>query len=185
MNQISLTGKTNLITDKYLTVCLNPVLQKTIVLERLWENEVNRSREYYFDASGKGVNTCRVLTELGEDAILISQAGGQHKDLFLKMTEKGGVKCEWVDSHSEIRFCYTLLNKAAGTTTEIVEEAQPVAAETEYAIYTLFLKRINDAHTLIITGTKAAGFSAKLYPEMVKTAKERGIKVILDLKGDD
>ncbi len=34
-----------------LTVCLNPVLQKTLVLPKLVENQVNRSKEYYFDIS--------------------------------------------------------------------------------------------------------------------------------------
>jgi 1-phosphofructokinase family hexose kinase len=169
----------------FLSVCLNPVLQKTIVLERLWENEVNRSKEYYLDASGKGLNVCRVLTQLGENAVLLSQAGGLNKDIFLKMAQEDGVNCDWIDSHSEIRFCYTLLNKAGNTTTEIVEEARLVAPNIEKIIYNEFRKKIRNSHTLIISGTKADGFSSELYPKMVRDAKKIGVTVILDLKGDD
>ena len=61
----------------FLTICLNPVLQKTIVLPHLYEDEVNRSREYYFDAAGKGIFVSKVLMQLGEKAVHLTQAGGR------------------------------------------------------------------------------------------------------------
>jgi 1-phosphofructokinase family hexose kinase len=169
----------------FLTVCLNPVLQKTILLKRLWENEVNRSDEYYLQSSGKGINVSRVLKQIGEETIHLTQLGGQNKDLLLSMTEKENIKINWVDSNSEIRFCYTLINKEKKTITEIVEEANPVGAGTEKSIYKEFLILAESCHTLIISGTKASGFSPDIYPMMVSDAKRLGKKIILDIKCND
>jgi fructose-1-phosphate kinase PfkB-like protein len=172
-------------TDYFLTICLNPVLQKTIVLPSLKENRVNRSREYYFDASGKGVNVSRVLVQSGEKICHLTQAGGRNRDLFLSMLKTAHIPVTWTDSGSEIRCCYTLCNRENHTSTEIVEEAVPVGPGTEEKIRELYAELLPHSHTVIISGTKAAGFSGTLFPDMVKLAKESGKRVVLDYRGDD
>lgn len=173
-------------SDNYfLAICLNPVLQKTIVLPGLKENQVNRSSEYYFDAAGKGVIVSRVLVQLNEHVLHLTQAGGRNRDLFLEMLNQEGIPVSWVDSGSEIRFCYTLLNKEKHTSTEIVEEAEPVAPGTEEKICTQFSTLLPDSLSVTISGTKAAGFSETLYPRLVKEAKQAGKMIVLDYRGDD
>lgn len=171
--------------ENFLSICLNPVLQKTIVLKGLHENEVNRSNEYYFDASGKGVNVSRVLTQLEQNVIYLTQSGGKNKKLFLNMVKNNGIKTTTVNSNSEIRSCYTLLNKNNKTSTEIVEEAHKVDIKTEEKIYKKFLKILPKIDIVIISGTKAAGFSDNLYPSIVKKSKMEGKVTVLDLKGND
>ncbi len=171
--------------DYYLSICLNPVLQKTIIIPNFLENEVNRSKEYYFDASGKGVNCSRVLTQLKEKVIHLTHAGGLNKNLFLKKVKQDKIKTFWINSKSEIRYCYTIINKKKKTTTEIVEEAEPVNKNTEQQIYKKFIKLLPDCHTVIISGTKAAGFYHNFFPEMVNIAKKEKKIVILDVKSND
>jgi len=40
-----------------------------------------------------------------------------------------------------------------------------------------------DLSWVIISGTKAAGFSGAVIPAMTQRAKEKGLKIILDIKG--
>ncbi|MDR2941343.1 MAG: PfkB family carbohydrate kinase, partial [Treponema sp.] len=47
------------------------------------------------------------------------------------------------------------------------------------------LAHTQDLNWVIISGTKAAGFSEKVIPVMTRKAKEKGLKVILDIKGKD
>ena len=69
-----------------LTLCLNPVLQKTIVFSmNLEKNCVNRAKSHLFDVSGKGVNVSRVLTQLGIPVLHITQIGGDFSNLFKKL----------------------------------------------------------------------------------------------------
>lgn len=169
----------------FLTVCLNPTLQKTFVFKELYENEVNRCPEHYLDASGKGINVSRVLLQLKQEVIHLTQAGGRNRELFLSLAKRDNIDCQTVESGSEIRTCYTLLNRNKQTTTEIIEESMPVQPDTETQIFRKYLELLPDAHTIIISGTKAPGFSNAFYPKMVEEAKKMGKAVILDLKGDD
>ncbi len=168
-----------------LTVCLNPVIQHTLVLPDLQEDRVNRAREYRIDASGKGINVTRVLARLGERVVHLTHAGGHFCEYFLHLCRNDGLDVRWADSGSEIRTCSTLLNSKNNTSTEIVEEAEPVRPVTGDKIRRLFVTLKDKAGILIISGTKAGGYSDGLYPFMVEQAKKCGMTVILDYRGKD
>ncbi|HWP68478.1 MAG TPA: PfkB family carbohydrate kinase [Rectinemataceae bacterium] len=170
---------------KFLVVCLNPVIQKTLVFEGLELDRVNRARVVRTDASGKGVNVARVLSQRGAETVHLTQAGGPNRDWFLSLCAADGLAVEWVDSGSEVRFCSTVIDTAAKTATELVEEALPVAPGTEERLLEGFDRLIPRFDVLVISGTKAAGYSDAVIPEMVKRASARGLMTLLDIKGRD
>ncbi len=169
----------------FLTVCLNPTMQKTLVLEKIKEGQVNRCRRQLLDASGKGINVTRVLRQLGADVTHLTQLGGFLKDEFLEKTAEANLTVEWVPSDSEIRFCYTLINKRSQTTTEIVEEGESVSKNTETKVRERFSQLADNADIIILSGSKAKGFSKTIFPDMVREAKEKDKFVILDYRGED
>ena len=184
----------------FLTVCLNPTLQKTLRFSSIYPGTVNRTGDHRLDASGKGVNVTRVLTQLGKSALHLTQLGGSLRPLFLSLCEQDGLSVRWAESESQIRFCYTLLSNTDGAfpgenalpnenaVTELVEESEPVGAGTEERLLEKFddiLAHSRSLRWLIISGTKAAGFSDAVIPSMTQRAKDKGLKVILDIKGKD
>jgi fructose-1-phosphate kinase PfkB-like protein len=128
---------------------------------------------------------CRVLGQLGERALHLTQLGGALRPLLLELAAKDDVAVEWVESGSDIRFCHTLINNADGSVTELVEESEPVAPGTEARVRAAYTKLLDHHDTVIISGTRAPGFSPELFPHMTALAKEAGRRVILDLRGDD
>ncbi len=169
--------------QKSLAVCLNPTFQRTFVVPHLWENEVMRSDEYYYDVAGKGLNTARVLTQLGCQAVHLTHVGGPYRDLYLEENRKAHLTIAWIETKSSIRTCYTIVNKAAHTTTEIVEEPFAVSCDAEEQLMRRFKELIPSIDTLIISGSMAPGYSDKLYPDMVKEAKALNKQVVLDIRG--
>ena len=208
--------------NMFLTICLNPTIQKTLCFDSIVPGTVNRTANHRFDVSGKGINVTRVLTQLGKKVVHLTQLGGDMRPLFLSLCEQDELSVDWVESNSQIRFCYTLLTP--DDVTELVEESESVAAETEKLLLEKFDKLIGEnlsfancsllpdncslsnvpcslitdncsllpdncslsnVHCLIISGTKAAGFSDTLIPDMVRKAKEKGIGIVLDIKGND
>jgi 1-phosphofructokinase/tagatose 6-phosphate kinase len=172
----------------FLTVCLNPTLQKTLRFSSIFPGTVNRTGVHRFDASGKGINVTRVLTQLGKKVVHLTPLGGGLRPLFLSLCEQDGLSVQWVESESQIRFCYTLLTDIDGAVTELVEEAETVHAGTDERLLEKFdelLAHTTDLNWVIISGTKAAGFSDTVIPAMTQKAKEKGLKVILDIKGKD
>jgi len=169
----------------FLTICLNPTIQKTLRFPSVTPNMVNRTAVHRLDVSGKGINVTRVLTQLGKKAAHLTQLGGEFRPLFLSLCKQDGLSVEWVESNSEIRFCYTVINESDKYVTELVEESHPVGIGTEERLLEKFNGLIKNNSFLIISGTKASGFSDLIIPTMVCKAKEKGLRVILDVKGSD
>lgn len=171
--------------ESFLVVGLNPVIQRTLLLERLRPGEVNRASQYWIDASGKGVNVARVLGQLGERAVHLTQIGGHQEALFLSLAGEDGVVLAPVPTQSEIRFCCTLLDAARHTTTEIVEEAEPISPGTEERVRRRFSELLPAHSQVVVSGTRATGFSSELVPDLVREARKRKAAVVLDLRSED
>ncbi|MDR2072657.1 MAG: PfkB family carbohydrate kinase [Spirochaetaceae bacterium] len=171
----------------FLTVCMNPVLQKTLVFSRVFPGRVNRTAVHRFDASGKGINVTRVLTQLKKDTIHLTHLGGPLGPFFLRLCEQDKLTLRWVESGSPIRFCYTLLTEeeTGHRVTELVEEGDPVGPGTEEKLLGVYREVLPQAKTVIISGSKARGYNDTLVPEMVRLARAQGKRIILDIRGKD
>ncbi|MCL1929318.1 MAG: PfkB family carbohydrate kinase [Treponema sp.] len=174
---------------RLLSVNMNPTLQKTLCFNRLIPGEVNRTAAHRFDVAGKGLNTARVLSQLGKEVVYLTQLGGALRPVFLDLCKRDNINVHWVESGSVIRYCYTIISGIedgeARTVTELVEEGEPVAAGTEERLFSAYTKLLPSVRTVIICGTKARGFSDTLIPEMVRLAREYKKQIILDIRGND
>ena len=83
----------NWFMSKILCVCLSATIQKTILFDSLNINCVNRSKGYRLDASGKAVNSCRVLNQLEKGcSVALCSLGKKNKALFLELAQKDAMK---------------------------------------------------------------------------------------------
>jgi 1-phosphofructokinase/tagatose 6-phosphate kinase len=171
-------------SPSFLTVCLNPTLQKTLLFSRFEPGEVNRATSHHYDASGKGINVTRVLTQLGGRAVHLTHLGRQARD-FIRLLGPDHLTVEWVDSDSEIRTCTTVVDRSAHLTTELVEESEPVSAGTGDRLMQAFRRLVFECDWLVISGTRAGGYSDSVFPSMIRMAKDLGKKVICDYRGED
>ena len=169
----------------HLVLCLNPTLQRTLVFTSVVPGQVNRTVGHREDASGKGVNVTRILSQLDEQVLHLTQSGEESGRRFLSLCRIDGLNVQSVESPVGVRTCYTLLDETRHQTTELVEPGLAVDTATETRLRTAVLKALPDAHTVILSGSKAPGFSASLYPDLVGEAKRAGCRVILDIRGTD
>lgn len=170
---------------RILVVGLNPTLQKTLVVSDLQTGEVNRSSVYYFDASGKGANVARVLSQLGASATYLCQLGGDGGHSFAAMARRSGMQLSLVESGVEPRNCLTVVDTAAGHATEIIEETDTVAPDTEQRVIDRFSDLVADHDWVVIAGSKARGFSQDIYPALVSRARAAGVPVLCDYRGPE
>jgi fructose-1-phosphate kinase PfkB-like protein len=168
-----------------LAVCLNPTLQRTVVLPRLRLGAVNRAASQRTDASGKGINVARVFVQLGGRGIQLTQAGGARRTLFLDLAVADGVEVAWEESGAEIRTCTTLLCQETHVATEIVEEADPVAPATGGLLLARFRQLLPAVDMVSISGSKAAGLPPGILGGMAKLAAAAGKPLLLDIRNAD
>ena len=168
-----------------MTVGLNPTLQKTLVFPKMIPDRVNRCAEHRFDVAGKALNVSRVLSQLGKKNRHLTPLGGTFRPVFTDLCVQDGLDIRWVESGSVIRFCYTIVDTEQRGTTELVEEGGRLEEGAESLFLESFNSLLPECSVLIISGSKAAGFSDAIIPEMVKRAKQSGLLVILDIRGLD
>ncbi len=166
-----------------LTVCLNPTFQSTMLFDSFTIGEVNRCLEHYLDASGKGMNVARILSQLGAEAALLTHLGGPRKQEMLDLCSRDTVEVLHTDSLSDMRTCTTII--CNGTCTELVQNSEAVSEDCDGAIRNLFSEALKRAEAVIISGTRAPGYSKNLYADFVQEAKDADKFVLLDIRGDD
>jgi fructose-1-phosphate kinase PfkB-like protein len=164
---------------------LNPTIQRTFVVDEFRPGEVNRVVEDRTDASGKGVNVARVLFQLGVRASHLTHSGGRDHELFCDLARQDGVEMDAVETNIELRVANTIVDRATQTTTEVVEEGREVPADVEGRVRAHFLRHLPQIDGLVISGTKAPGFSSELFAWMVGEARRHDCTVLVDYRGED
>jgi len=173
--------------ERVLTIGLNPAIQKTIVFKGFQYGEVNRSQEYYLTAAGKSVNVCRVLQQLGKPVVALSPVGCKSLEQWNNLGALDQLKLINYEIPGKVRTCITLVDQKTGEATELVVNEPPVITpQREEAFLEEAAKEMARGYTrLVLSGSKAAGFSTQAYSRLVRAACAEGIFVMADFTGED
>jgi 1-phosphofructokinase family hexose kinase len=166
-----------------LCVSLNPTLQRTLTVNTLNIGDVNRCTQVLTDAAGKGLNTARVLTQLGTAAVHLTHVGGDHTETYLRLAAEDFIPMVYARCGTSVRICTTIIDRGTKTATELVEEPIDIPGSVQTEIMELFRRDLGNSWMLIISGSIAPGYTPKLYAEMVREARERNVSVLLDIRG--
>lgn len=179
--------------NKILCICLSSTIQRTITFSNLTLTQVNRSEKYRQDASGKAINSARVLNQLEKGCVTsVCPLGVENQELFLTLAKKDDLELAYVTIPGATRECWTLLDKVAGTTTELVvsEPALPENAASEITkAENKLLKFITDAlpqvDAVLLAGSRPAIWSEDLYATISGITKDNGKIFLADFIGKD
>ncbi len=168
-----------------LCICLNPTLQRTIVFSGWKRGEVNRALKGRLDASGKGVNTARIIHQYEDerfDSVHLTHAGGPEALLFLRSCESDGLKVEAVDA-GLVRTCTTLIDDDDGTVTELIEPSVPVGGEAAAELKRRFSDLLPGTSAVVLSGSVAPGYPVGLFSEFCREASKMQVPVVADFRG--
>jgi 1-phosphofructokinase family hexose kinase len=167
-------------TPSVLCFAAFPAVQRTLELESFAVGHVNRVGAVTMSAAGKAVNAGRAVHLLGGHAIVTGFSGGETGRFVESYLQREGISFAFVPTASSTRCCHTLIDRAAGTTTEIVEEAEPPQPGEWVSLERHFGVLLPQAHVAILMGTLPAGAPADLYLKLLRRAAERRTRVIVD-----
>lgn len=176
---------------KILCVCLSSTLQRTVSFKSLVLTNVNRSEHYNYYASGKAINSARVLTQLEKgSAISVCPIGQKNQQLFTELAARDDLEIRTVTIPGATRECWTLLDRTAGTTTEIVVGEPEIDAPEEINTAEIkLLKLINNAFDevdgVLLAGSRPGIWHDDLYATIAGMAKDNGKFFLADYIGKD
>jgi tagatose 6-phosphate kinase len=168
-----------------MILCLGttPSMQRVMVFDSLIIDAVNRTAQVHEGAAGKSVNTAKVLAALGERVVATGFLGGDRGEFIRETLERQGVDAEFVSVQPRTRLCVTVIDSAANTHTELVEESSPVDVRRYGDLGVLFDKLLVHATGVALSGTLTKGGPPEFYHECVLHAHRRGVISVLDAQG--
>lgn len=179
---------------KILCICMSSTIQRTVSFDALSLAKVNRSKHYRQDASGKAVNSARVLEQLEEGcSTIVCPLGEKNLSMFTEAAARDKLNLIYTTIPGLTRECWTLLDRTAGTTTELVvgepvlegAEEQKAVAAAEIKI----LKAINDilpeVDAVLLAGSRPKIWNNDLYATIAGMTHDAGKVFLADYIGED
>lgn len=175
--------------NKFLCISLSSTIQRTITFEDFKLKDVNRSQKYREDASGKAVNTARVLNQLEKDCVTaVCAAGKENASRFKDLAKKDELNLITVETPGFTRECWTLLNQKDSSTTELViGEPRPSQSfyKVEKTLISTLTSQIKKADAVLLAGSKPEFWSPELTAQIRSIAKKQNKLFMADYCGKD
>ncbi len=165
-----------------LTVTANPTIDRVYVIEDFEIGKVHRSEKVSRSAGGKGINVARVCQILGRETAAMGFVGGYTGEFIKSEVEKQGIRNLFTEIAGETRTCVNISDKS-GKSGEILEAGPEVSVEEKEKFITEFAENIKNYDIICVSGSMPRGLDTNFYKELVRIAKEKGKKIIVDTSG--
>jgi 1-phosphofructokinase family hexose kinase len=163
-----------------LSAGLTPAWQQIMVFQQFRCGEVNRACEVHWHGQGKVLNAGIAAHHLGGPSLTLATVGGPPLAQIERELAELGVPRRWIVSEAATRVCTTIIDRATGEMTELVEEGKALRPGELDAFCGAYSEEAAKAKVVVITGSLPAGTSSLFYRELVERTP---CPVVLDFRG--
>ena len=164
-----------------LAAGMSPAWQQILEFDAVHVGRVNRAARATWCASGKVLNVARALKLLGAPARTICIAGGDSGRAIRDEFNRDGIAAEWIDAGAATRICTTILDRASGETTELVENAAACRPDVFEQFAHAFAAEATQCEYTILTGSLPPNAPAGFTRNLLASAGES--RAVLDIRG--
>lgn len=161
---------------------LTPAWQQILVFDALAIGEVNRATSAHWCGSGKVLNVGIALHCLGVESLTVSPLGGPAREQIEREFAALGAQRRWIETVAPTRVCTTLLDRATGATTELVENAQPLTEAELREFQAAYAEAVAGAECAVLTGSLPRGTPVEFYRDLLRA---RALPAVLDVRGPE
>jgi 1-phosphofructokinase family hexose kinase len=170
----------------FLTVTLNPALDKTLFIDRNSPKVTVRASRVADLAGGKGVNVARALRSLvvGQGEVLALLPSGGHSGAHLvSLAHAEGLDVVAVPIEGQTRTALTIQEEATGEYWHYLEPGPELSPAEMSRLKASFDRILPARHTVVISGSLPSAGAAPLVAWVLERAKAAGKRVALDSFG--
>ena len=173
-----------------LSAGLTPAWQQILVFDRMRWGEVNRAREVAWCGSGKVLNAGVAVHRLGGPSLTLAPLGGSPLREIDCECAALGVPRRWIETRAATRVCTTILDRATGQITELVENGRPLTRDELDAYRAAYAEEAARAKVVVLIGSLPDGAPLSFYRDLVACTpcpmvldfRGAGLLSVLDLK---
>lgn len=165
---------------RVLCVGLTPALQQTMEFTRVLTGEVNRAGTTLVTVAGKAANVARVLHTLGEVPVLTGFNGGDSGRRLNALLAGESIRQRFVSCPQPTRTCVTVVDRHAGTVTELVEEARLPGPAYWRELKAVIEGQLDGSRAVAISGNLPPGAPDDFYAWITARARRAKVPVLID-----
>lgn len=166
-----------------ITVTMNPAIDKTVEIEQLVPNGLNRIQKVEYDAGGKGINVSKTIHELGGESLAMGFLGGNAGKTIENVLTSWNIQHDFIWVDGETRTNTKVFEKSGGVTE--LNEPGPVIREEQVEELIQKICSHTDKDTLVVlAGSIPAGVDKKIYATITERVHEKGGSVLMDADGE-
>ncbi len=167
-------------SERIVTVTLNPALDLTIGLETLTPGDVHRAETTQTNAGGKGVNVASCLADWGLNTAATGLLGHDNAAPFENLFRDKGIKDAMLRLPGSTR-TNVKLTEAGGRTTDINLPGLPTTSDDLIHLRAT-LQRLSPT-LLVLAGSLPEGMGDAVWADLTAEWRERGARIVLDVSG--
>ena len=170
-------------TPRILALGLNSAWQKTLLFDALQIGEVNRVSWLGETGGGKGMNVARAAVYLGADVTVAQFIGGHTGELLRREQTAPGIAGITVQCDAPTRTCTTVVSKATGQSTELIEPSGTVAPACVAQLRNALRPVLSEYDGIALCGTYPPGVDESFYADTVAGAGSDTLVLLDGIKG--
>lgn len=167
----------------FLTVTLNPALDKTLCVDRNTPQDTLRATRSLDIAGGKGVNVARALHALGGRARALMPLAGHPGAHAADLARAEGLEVAAVPVSGQTRTAITIRVADTEQYWHYLEPGPDLQESDLARVREGFRRALEGCHTVALCGSLPSPSAAPLLPWMARTAANAGLRVAADAFG--
>jgi len=157
-------------------------VDRNILVDRLVFEDRAYIQSRTDSAGGRGINASRVLHCFGAKTLAILTSGGANGERLQKLAAKSGFPVKVVPIKNEIRVNLTITDRQ-GLAVKLNELGPSISMEELTRVEKTVESRLETASWLMLCGSIPPGVSPEFYTKLIRMARERKVKTLLDTDG--
>jgi len=164
-----------------VTVTINPAVDIVWEVNDVVPTRKLRSTGGVVYPGGGGINVSHVISELGGESMAVFTQGGIIGTLLTELLDDFAIDRRVIKVGGRTRLCATLFENSTEDEYRVTPPG-PELLETDYLTCLQTVANL-ECEYLVLSGSVPNGVPEDIYAQMAATAKDKGIKVVLDASG--
>lgn len=167
----------------YLTVTLNPALDKIISVQNFTFGALNPIEIKAVLAAGRGVDVAKVLRDLGHPVTACGFLGENHRSAYERLFLYRGINGAFTHINGQTRSNLYMIDET-GRETELLEPSPEISAAEWKSFSERLCQLAEGSEMVIIGGSVPQGITEQMFDEMLTKIDSYNLPMILDTKSD-
>lgn len=166
----------------FLSLTLNPALDRALVIDKLSSRDVNRVKRQHDSPGGNGINVSLAITHLGGSSIALGFAGGSTGQKITSLLKKEGLQSDFVSIMDETRM--NIIVKAGIQEYKFNLQGPAIRPHELDQLVKKLHKYLPNANSLFIGGSIPPNIPKSIYTYAIEISKAAEVKTVLDADGE-